>query len=433
MRAKAFMGRNGNWLNVTPTIGVASGQLDTNDERAWQRDITSFRKKAQPRIRENHILRETAVVRIPVEAEDGYFQVVLCMGDKKKVLCPSPVFRILSTSRSPSSIRGASLSTLPLELGAMVLSTYASNTVGRIVSPVTSTIQGSVQQYMPSWKTQQAAMAAYDMTGVENKVNAALEDANGQYDQSRQLSLLGESGDEATLDLGPTPPYPIRFFGRGETSPSNEVDQYNLPTCTLSKVDSNVLLRFCGHYFGWARCSEKSDSNEQPWHQLAISVLPVDPSQLTRVNVANASKRIVTIHLVTEETDMVLDQTLFEILIMGFIRPDDPKQRAHLAEGLQAGDEAAVEAAMLSEVQDVSVVQYYLDHPSWGPQAKSHTKDQAENSSSLDKVKRTYANTRLTTQNRIDRIPLHKIGIRAPSDSMKDKLAITNGFYVLRG
>ena len=194
-----------------------------------------------------------------------------------------------------------------------------------------------------------------------------------------------------------------------------------------------MLHRFYGHYFGWARCSEKSSSNEQPWRQLAISVLPIEPSQLTRVNVANASKRIVAIRFVTEETDIVLDQTLFEILVMGFIRPDDPKQRVNLAEGLQAGDEAAVEAAMLSEVQDVSVVQYYLDHPSWGSQATCHSSGEAENSSPLDKAKMAYANTRLTAQNSIDRIPLHKIGIRAPSDSMKDKLTITNGFYVLRG
>jgi hypothetical protein len=431
MRLKAFMGRNGNWLNVTPTIEVASEQLNPNDERAWQRDIAFFRKKAQPRIRESHILRETAVVRIPVEAEDGYFQIVLCKGDEKKVMCPSPVFRILSTSRSPSSIRGASLSTLPLELGAMVLGTYASNTVGKVVSPVTSTIQSSVDQYMPSWKAQQAAMAAYGVSGVENKVNTALGDANGQYD--RQLSLVGASRDETVLEQGPTAPYPIRFFGRGQTIPSNEVDQSSLPACTLSKVDSNVLNRFYGHYFGWVRRSEKSDSNEYPWHEAAISVLPIDPSLLTRVNVAQASKRVVTIRLITEETDLVLDQTLFEVLVMGFIRADEPKQRANLARGLQAEDEAAAEAAMLSEVQDVSVVQSYLDHPSWSPQATSRPKNQNEKSGQLDKAKMAYTNTRIAAQNHIDRIPLHKLGIRAPSDSMRDKMVVTSGFFVPRG
>lgn len=433
MRAKALFGQNGSWLNVTPTIEVASSQLDTADERAWQRDIASFRKKAHAKIRDAHILRETAVVRIPVEAEDGYFEIVLCLGDKKKRLCPSPIFRILSTSRSPSSIRGASLSTLPLELGAMVLGTYASNTVGRVISPVTSTVQSSVQQYMPSWKTQQAALMAYDVSGAETKVNTALEDANSQYDQTRQLSFLGEPGDENALDHGPASPYPIRFYGRGEIAPNNEIDQTSFPACTLSSVDNNVLHRLHGHYFGWIRQSGKSDSN-RPWYQAAISVLPIDVSQLTRVSVASASKRIVTVRFVTEETELVLHQAPLEVIVMGFIRPNEPQQRANLARGLQAGDEAAAEAAMLSDVQDTSIVQYYLDHPSWSPGATpSKSKDQAENSSPLDKAKAAYTNTRITAQNHIDRIPLHKLGIRAPSDSMKDKLVITNGFYVPRG
>jgi hypothetical protein len=433
MRAKALIGRNGNWLNVTPTVEVTSEQLNPTDERAWQRDITSFRKKAPPKIRDNHLLRQTAVVCIPVEAEDGYFQIVLCVGDKKKVLCPSPVFRILSTSRSPSSIRGASLKTLPLELGALALGAYASNTVGRVVSPVTSTVQSSVAQYMPSWKTQQAAMAAYGMSGVEDKVNAALEDANGQYDRARQQCFLTASADQVILEQGPATPYPIHFFGWGQITPRNEMDQSSLPACTLSGVESNVLHGLYGHYFGWAHRSEKSGSTDYPWYQVAISALPVDPSQLTRVNVAEASKRTITIRLVTDEKIIMLDHSHFEILVMGLIRADEPTQRVNLSRGLQSGDEAAAEAAMLSEVQDISVVQSYLDHPSWSPQLASQPKKPAEKLSAIEKAKLTYANTRLAAQNRIDRIPLHKLGVRAPMDSMRDKLDITNGFFVPRG
>ena len=432
MRAKALIGRNGSWLNVTPTVEVTSEQLNPSDERAWQRDITSFRKKAQPKIRENHILRETAIVRIPVEAEDGYFQIVLCMGDKKKVLCPSPVFRILSTSRSPSSIRGASLKTLPLELGALALGTYASNTVGRVISPVTSTVQSSVGQYMPSWKTQRAAVTAYSMSGVEDKVNTALRDANSHYEWALQQSFATASGDQVILEHGPAAPYPIHFFGQGRVTPSSEVDQFSLPTCTLSGVDNNVLQKFYGHYFGWARRSEKLGATDYPWYQVAISVLTIDPSQLTNVNVAQASKRTITIRLITEETNIVLDQAQFEILVMGPIRPDEPNQRANLARGLQAGDEAAAEAAMLSEVQDISVVQSYLDHPSWSPQAMSRPTDQAEKTSALEKAKMTYENTRIAAQSRIDQVPLHKLGIRVPTDSMRDKMIIMNGVFVPR-
>jgi hypothetical protein len=67
MRAKALIGRNGSWLNVTPTVAVGTEQLSPTDERAWQRDFQKFRKKAPAKIRDRHQLRETAVVRIPAE------------------------------------------------------------------------------------------------------------------------------------------------------------------------------------------------------------------------------------------------------------------------------------------------------------------------------------------------------------------------------
>ena len=426
MRAKAFIGRNGNWLNVTPTMEIGFEQLNVSDERAWQRDIASFRRKAQPRIRENHILRETVIVRIPAEAEDGYFQIVLCTGDKKKVLCPSPVFRVLSTSRSPSSIRGASLSTLPLELGAMALGTYASNTVGRVISPVTSTLQSSVQQYMPSWRARQAVETAYGMSGIENRVNSMVGDENNQDDLAHGQSSAVE---EAALEHGPTQPYPIRFLGRVQTAPRDEVDQSTLPSVTLSGVDGNVMQRLYGYYFGWVRLSEKSSSNSHPWCQATISALPVDSSQLTRVNITEANKRVVTIRLITEDKDMAFDKALLEILIMGFIRPDEPVQRAKLFKGLLAGDEAAAEAAMLSEVEDVSIVQTFLDHPSWSPDSM----DQVEKTNRLDKARMTFANTSTAAQKQINRVPLHKLGIRSPQDNARDKMIITNGFFVPRG
>jgi hypothetical protein len=32
----------------------------------------------------------------------------------------------------------------------------------------------------------------------------------------------------------------------------------------------------------------------------------------------------------------------------------------------------------------------------------------------------------------MDKVPLHKLGVRAPVDMMKDKTIVTNGFYVRR-
>ncbi|SLM38903.1 riboflavin kinase [Lasallia pustulata] len=52
----------------------------------------------------------------------------MCSGeDGKKLLCSSPLFRLFSTSKESSSIRGASLRTLPLEVGIKVGSIVANN------------------------------------------------------------------------------------------------------------------------------------------------------------------------------------------------------------------------------------------------------------------------------------------------------------------
>ncbi|QSZ33867.1 hypothetical protein DSL72_005440 [Monilinia vaccinii-corymbosi] len=137
MRLKALVGDNGGWLNVTPAISLSADQLDEfeSDERVRQRNIRKFLKNT---IHAKHILRETLVVCIPVEASDGSFHLVLCPGEKKKVACSNPVFRVLPASTNPSSLRGASLSTLPLELGAMAMTAYANNSIGRVISPATS-------------------------------------------------------------------------------------------------------------------------------------------------------------------------------------------------------------------------------------------------------------------------------------------------------
>jgi hypothetical protein len=218
MRAKAFMGRNGNWLNVTPTLAVGSEQLNPTDERAWQRDFQKFRKKAPTKIRDRHLLRQTAVVRIPAEAGDGYFQLVLCTGDKKKVLCTSPAFRVLSTSTSPSSIRGASLSTLPFEFGAMVLSIYGKSTVGTAASVASSPFQSQVQQYLPSFWTRMTASAAYDVSGMQKKFDSAAGDAEGRYEKALEDSLAVAEKEELALEEGPKAPYPINFVAQCETA-----------------------------------------------------------------------------------------------------------------------------------------------------------------------------------------------------------------------
>ncbi|KUJ06638.1 uncharacterized protein LY89DRAFT_537238, partial [Mollisia scopiformis] len=437
MRAKAFMGANGNWFNVTPSMCVTAEQLKPTDERAWQRDIAHFCKKAKVHSQKNHILRETAVVRLPAEAGDGYFQLVLCLGEKEKVLCQSPVFRLLSTSTSPSSLRGASLSTLPLELGAMALSTYTRHTVGTVVSPVTSVVQNQVQQYMPSWWVRQAATASYDVSGAADKVNATIDNANGRYDQVRDDSFTTIGQVEIPVDNGPQVPYPIHFVARCEPC-LDHIEQFSMPTIALTGLPFDVSNQLFGYYFGWARFVQRTRNpitptdSEDSWHKAIVSAIPIDASQLSRASVTEASKKNIKIRLIRDSEDVLQDQACLEVRIMGFIRPDEPSQRAALLKGLQAGDEAAMEAAMLVEVNDISMAQSILGQLIWSPEAASTLQARSEKPKGMERVMSGYADSRTAAQRQIDKVPLHKMGIRMPFDPMKEKTMIANGFYVQR-
>jgi len=435
MRARAFIGRNGNWLNVTPSTAVVTEQLNQNDERAWQRDIGHFRKRVDRKIRDSHLLRETAVVRIPVEAGDGYFQLVLCRGDKEKVLCPSPVFRVISTSSSLSSVRGASLSTLPFEIGAMVLSGHVKNTIGNVLSPVTSTILNQVQPYMPSTKDREAASVAYNVSGTSERVNSTVSNANSQYSQARDQSYMTAAGDDNVQD-GPRQPYPIRFSARGEVS-QNE-DQFNIPSTTLLGIPENVSLQLRGYYFGWVRLGlHKRDPstpiipNENPWVQAVISAIPPNAAELARANITHANRKIIKLYLVNEFDALLFDRISFDIQVLGFIRADTHVpllQSNEKRKEIEIMQEQSEEQEMIALVNDMNFAQAILDQPAWGPEPPKAE----EKKKIVERATSGYADVRLKAQRQIDKVPLHKIGVRMQVDRIKENAVVANGFYIIR-
>jgi hypothetical protein len=437
MRAKAWLGRHGNWIDVTPTVCVGSDQLNPDNERAWQRDIRHFEKKSKQYLKKNHALRETVIVRIPAEAGDGYFQLVLCIGDRQKVLCPSPTFRLFSTSTSPHSIRGASLRTLPMELGVWALGVHARSTVGAAVAPVTSVIQSDVQSYMPSWWVREAGSATYSLSGASTKVNSTIGDVENRYDteQSSEFAMVG--GEEISIEQGPRAPYPIQFVACYEPGVRSNGTEFNLPTIPLVAVPDIVSPKLLGYYFAWARFVDNKGKplpeDDSTWNQALVSALPVDIAQLERVSFTKASKKNFSVRLIQHFEPLDQNETKIEIRVMGFVRPDEPSQRLVLEKGLQAGDEAAYEAAMLAEMNDISTAQSVLDHPAWSPELLAQeTRGEQQRPNWLEKSKKSYSDTRLAVQRSMDKVPLHKLGVRAPVDMMKDKTIVTNGFYVRR-
>jgi hypothetical protein len=419
------MGLNSKWINVTPTHQVGVGQLNPSDERAWQRDITKFGKKGPSKIRKSHTARETVMVHIPPEAGDGYFIILLCSGDKKKILCPSPIFRVLSTSASPHSVRGAGIGSLPLELGAMALTTYAKAGVGTVMLPVTLLVDSEVSHFLPHhWLVRKAATTALDAG------DKLILDQNSKYEALN--GSVSTEKMEAALEEGPQAPYPIRFVARTQLGASNMAEELELPNFALTDVDDEVMKELHGYYFGWTRKLEKKSQDEKPWVQAILSVTMIDVAQLARVKVGQKAWKTTSIRLLEEPDSPPLDKEKFEIQVLGFIRPDEPIQQAELEQGMEAGKEAAQEAALIIEQQDVGVAEEFLNHPSWSVEATMRPKANARKTSGVQIFTQGYTNTKTAAKKQIDRVDLHNVGVRTGGDKTREKFVVMNGFYVSR-
>lgn len=450
MRTKAFFGLNDGWINVTPTLAINPDQVNASDERAWQRDIKRFRKKASGTPLEKHVLRETVIARVPVETTDGYYQLVLCRGDqKRKVLCTSPVFRVISTTSDPSTLRGASLSTLPVELGLWIGSLYASNTASTIISPVTSRIQTVTQSIMPS-TTQTALQTAYSVSGLQDRVDSRIDDASDYYSETENqvFSRLGPTTD-ANIETGPVPPYPVDFVAHMNVQAvTSSFDAHGLPErISITKIAQLILPRLNGYYFAWCQIlssdfmkkgttSDGKGETEQSWLQCIVSASSVVfQERVSNVRSQRALKVTSSIRII-EDID-ISPSSQVRIRIMGFIRPSQATRAVVNTLNFEAEEEERI----VTEICDIEFTRSTLDHPAWQPHSlaggirsqRSITGSEKETQSGIwDKAKDGYTNVRLKSQTMVGQIPFHRVGIRMSTDQMKDKNLAVAGYYIPR-
>ncbi|KAE8369296.1 hypothetical protein BDV27DRAFT_121069 [Aspergillus caelatus] len=474
MKAKALFRLTDDWLDVTPSFALRANQVSPGDERAWQRDIHKFRKKAPSKLL-SHKLRETIVARIPAEAGDGYFQLNLCQSAKKKVLCSSPVFRVLSTSLDPSSLRGASLSTMPLEVGAMVLSTYAQTAAQAILNPVTSAVSNRLSPYKPGAVTQTAAETAYSLSGMEDRV-ARIRNRRGNDDsdptdetesQSRQIQ---EYQKAAALENGPQSPFPMDFKAR--TQPQTQSQFGDTSRYTLTKVPDTVLDKLRGYFLAWARydldrrpsitppksptqfssspytpyhpqdttyltpsssqepqAQTQTQSQKSPWYPTILSISPLNPSYQSRVNLTSAMQKIALLRFIDEIN--IPASSRVQIRVMCFLRPDipPPSPSGMTEKDLLVARERAAEAEMLADACDIDCAQAILEHPAWGPEVFGAPERQG---SWMDRTREGMENARTRAEKMVEKVPLHWIGVRSAMAETQDRQVEVNGFYIVR-
>ena len=437
----SFMGTKSAWIDVTPSISATVGQLKASDERAWQRDIKTFVRKAPKKI-SDHSVRETNVLRIPCEANDGYLRIVMCSGDKgKKSLCPSPMFRLASTSTSPSSLRGTSIRTLPLE-AAMRVGQYAGQKATTVfVGPYVNTAKSVVTDqlgsvYQPSWAVKTAASTAastaFDQSGVPDK----LDNVNQQYVSSRSdahTPNAANAENDSSLphplvlghETGPEAPYPVQFQGVVGLDANSEASDRTCPvpiaTATLRSLsDSDILLRHSGIYFGYVSVTLPAKNKasldlDEDWHEAIVTFTSRTDTQARVIQ-----NKVVTVYIIEEMDNTMLDNLKLDIMMMGFLRPvPEPV----LGQNSDIGTERE------SWYKDIATTQASLSRSAWQADAiLERVRSEKSNRSLTER----YVDARQDVQGKLDKVPSHKLGIRTDGMGMRDRLVGKGGICIRR-
>ncbi|KAH8586140.1 hypothetical protein B0O99DRAFT_748541 [Bisporella sp. PMI_857] len=416
-------------LNVTPAEAVKAERIDLSDERAWQRDITEFQQRTREGRCSTHILRETVAARIPTEAGDGYFQLVLSAGEDADSLCISPSLWILSISPNMGGVSGAHWATLPFEVCAIALSIQPRTAAGTALLPVKTAAKSKTKSRMPSKVTSHATEAklagklAYGAAGAADKVGAQIKAFNSRYNEERGGPFTPAFNIEDGYENGPKYSYPIRFQGRYDYQDNLEV-AHIMPTIKLTDVPELATYRLSGYYFGWCTgLAEKLDRNgkrkmDHHWFQAVIIVISVDINKLDGVTMLRANRKHVRIQILDEAEEKLDPDTVLDIEVLGCLRPWDQELERILAADLRAGEELVFETTITKEMNDIKLTQEILEDPSWGSDliAKERAaKEEKPKVHGFDSAKEEYADVRLKLQQKLDHVPLHKIGVRCRS------------------
>ncbi|KAK3399521.1 hypothetical protein B0T20DRAFT_436724 [Sordaria brevicollis] len=522
MKLKNWLGGREDWVCVTPASLVKAEDLETGsaatskrgllslggatEERGWKRDIKRTEKKLKKEFGEKkgHIARFTAVVRVPEGCEDGYFRVHLCVNSdspdddekkkkkkdankketepkdpaelleeqrkKMKVLCSSPIFRLASTSTDPSSIRGASLSTMPLEMGISLTSFIASEVISSKIAPIKDPITNLIDPYRANPIVEELGIM------VTEEVKAAREEAE-EEEQERLRELFGAmclGGAAASMastrgiesapgqpvnnngiigpDSGPLPPLPIRFTGKVAPGTGRSTSEMGIPTANLTSLPEEIKHYFKGVYFGYARIlptkscpvppqpgGGSGPPHDTPWYEAIISSGPVPYAKKTAVVVDQQT----TVYFIPSfPPGTTFFGSKLEVLVLGFLHPvldyrdTTPQYRLDTAH------------------RDVVTALSSLNRPNWTAQTTLQRLKAAENAAAAtgegergglldgfrrnkvvekgEEIKEKIAGAKEKVSKQIDRIPVHKVGIRKEDGRVRDRYFGTGGYWVPR-
>ncbi|KAF4972971.1 hypothetical protein FZEAL_9456 [Fusarium zealandicum] len=413
MTLKALVGTNGDWIDVTPATKAGVEHLPEADERGIQRDFKRFIKKASGRLRA-HLPQETHIVRIPAAATDGYFRLVLCCGENgKKVLCGSPVFRIASTTTEVSAVRGASLSTMPLEMGIKVASTIGQQVAKKYTGVAGAVVGSRAKKFVPNAAIKKAAHTAYHTSGLGNAVNESWRNGKtGRYDPLAGGTALDGPLSIIGSDEGPEAPFPFKFSGKVVRGTGLSTRELGIPTANLSEVADEIKMRMGGVFAAWARLvpGKEVEDFDDDWHEAIVTIAPLrnaSPGVVLRNKVA--------VHFIHDFDNATFFETKVKVMLMGFLHPWAP--------GL------ADEDLVGEHTRDVMTTMASLGRENWGPEVMVSSMRTLRSERSFSERLNEVTSK---VQHQVDRIPAHWVGVRSEAGAMRDHVYGNGGLWVSR-
>lgn len=429
MSLKALVGTTGAWLDVTPATRAPSPEEvgpGVLDERAIQRDLKRFAKKASGRQRA-HVPRETHVVRIPAAATDGYFRLVLCAGGSegskgRKVLCGCPVFRVASTSTDISVVRGAGIRTMPLEVGIKVGTTVAQQFAKKYTAPAALVAQNRATRVatkaLTNPRVKQAATYGKQAATVGKNIvqTSGLDQAVRGSWRKGQVDRYGQVAFDNTVriigsDEGPEAPFPVSLEGKTARATGRSTVELGIPTANLSGVRDEIKMRWKGVYAAWANVvpGKKSPVGDEgglshDWHEAIVTVGPLryGPPEVV-------VKNRVTVHFLYDFDNVTFFDMKVRVVLMGYLHP--PPEPC--ADPDDLFEQYVVDSMSVTES---------LARAAWSVSSCLGSKSFSER---LDGV--TGA-----VQGKVDKMPLHWAGVRSESAAMRDRVYGNGGIWIQR-
>lgn len=429
MSLKALMGTTGDWLDVTPATKAGVEHLPEVDERGIQRDLRRFAKKASGRVKK-HVPRETHVVRIPASAVDGYFRLVVCAGRgekaRKNVLCGSPVFRVASTTTEISVTRGASMSTMPLEVGVKVASTVGQQVAKRYAGAATLVLQNKATSTVTKTVSKKvltnikrgavAGRQVIETTGVDGVVTESWKKKRGNagryaaavFEETTVVSLVGP-------DEGPERPFPVFFDGKVAQSSGISTTELGIPTANVREVRDEVKMRMRGVFAAWACVVPKKGMEDisHDWHEAIVTIGPLRyaPPEIV-------VKNRIAVHLIHDFDGATFYDARIKVVLMGYLHAPS-----------LAKEDMDVEDVVTQHAEDTMTVLASLGRDNWAVEdVRGERKREKSEMSFGDRIEGVTG----TVQGKVDRMPLHWAGVRSEVGMMRDAAYGNGGLWIPR-